>query len=252
MNGLSHTSIEHSEKAVEILSRREFTVLWSGGKDSTAALLWVLNNVNHSSWNVLYVEITGNTDRECTEYVIETADKLGISDKLRIIRTEDFFSLCRKWGIPTPFYRWCLHYLKKQAFKEARNLTVTGVRKSDSKVRFGIGVFSYAKLTKKWCVNPIIEWKKEDVLDYLKQNGIKLNPCYDRLGHSGNCCFCPYADKDHIVRTMTDPYWGSKIMALLENPKVKEKAVKGAIGKYVYERWTKWKSQISLESYVFD
>jgi 3'-phosphoadenosine 5'-phosphosulfate sulfotransferase (PAPS reductase)/FAD synthetase len=239
------------EKAAEILNRRKFTVLWSGGKDSTAALLWVLNNVNHSSWNVLYVEITGNTDPECTRYVVETVEKLGISDKLRIIRTEDFFSLCRKWGIPSPFYRWCLYHLKKRAFSEAMHFTVTGVRKSDSKVRFGVGVLSYARLTKKWCVNPIIDWKKEDVLDYLKQNGIKLNPCYERLGHSGNCCFCPYADRKHIVGTMSDPYWGSKISALLDELKVREKAMKGKISEKIYERWVKWKGQTDLPEDLF-
>jgi phosphoadenosine phosphosulfate reductase len=236
-----------TERAAEILNRRRFTVLWSGGKDSTAALLWVLNNVNSSSWNVLYVEITENTDPECTRYVVETAEKLGIPEKLRIVKTENFFDLCRKWGIPTPFYRWCLYHLKKRAFSEACNLTVTGVRRSDSKVRFGVGVLSYAKLTKKWCVNPIIDWSKEDVFDYLKQNGIKLNPCYDRLGHSGNCCFCPYADRKHIVGTMSDPYWGSKIRTLLEDQKVKERAMRGKVGMEIYLRWAKWKWQTALE-----
>jgi len=37
----------------EFLANREFTVLWSGGKDSTAALLWVLDNVPHDNWDIL-------------------------------------------------------------------------------------------------------------------------------------------------------------------------------------------------------
>jgi 3'-phosphoadenosine 5'-phosphosulfate sulfotransferase (PAPS reductase)/FAD synthetase len=44
------------ERAKKILNQvRDFTVLWSGGKDSTAVLLWVLENVNHTAWNVLYI-----------------------------------------------------------------------------------------------------------------------------------------------------------------------------------------------------
>jgi phosphoadenosine phosphosulfate reductase len=236
-----------TERAAEILNRRKFTVLWSGGKDSTAALLWVLDNVNHHNWDVMYVEITGNTDSRCTAYVIETAESLGIAEKLKIVRTDDFFALCRKWGIPSPFYRWCLYNLKKRAFRQAEEITVTGIRNSDSKKRSGIKVLSYAKLTKKWCVNPIADWSGEDVLDYLKRNGIKINPCYDHLGHSGNCCFCPYADRKHIVGTMADPYWGPKIRALLEDPRVKERAMKGRVSEEIYERWAKWKWQTVLE-----
>ena len=247
MNDVTSTSIKCSKKAVEILNRRKFTVLWSGGKDSTATLLWVLNNVNHHNWDIMYVEITGNTDPGCTEYVIKTADRLDVSEKLKIIKTEDFFDLCRRWGIPTQYYRWCLYSLKKKAIRQAEEITVTGIRKNDSKKRSKIDVLSYAKLTKKWCVNPIIDWKKDDVLDYLKESGIKLNPCYDRLGHSGNCCFCPYADQKHIIKTMSDPYWGSKISALLEDSKVKEKAFKGKISEIVYKRWAKWKWQTSLD-----
>jgi 3'-phosphoadenosine 5'-phosphosulfate sulfotransferase (PAPS reductase)/FAD synthetase len=247
MNDVTSTSSEFSKKAVEILNRTKFTVLWSGGKDSTAALLWVLDNVNHHNWDVIYVEITENTDPECTMYVIETADKLDISKKLKIIKTEDFFDLCKKWGIPTMYYRWCLYTLKKKAIRQAEKFTVTGVRRSDSKKRSEIGVLSYVKLTKKWCINPIFEWNKEDVLNYLKQNRIKLNPCYDRLGHSGNCCFCPYADQKHIIKTMSDPYWGSKISALLEDSRVKEKAFKGKISEQIYKRWAKWKWQTSLD-----
>jgi len=52
-------------EAEKILNQHRFTILWSGGKDSTAALLWVLDHVSHKDWNVLYVEITGNTHPKC-------------------------------------------------------------------------------------------------------------------------------------------------------------------------------------------
>jgi len=59
----------------EFLNRKFFTVLFSGGKDSTAALLWVLDHINHSNWNILYVEVTGNTHPLCTRYVTDFCDR---------------------------------------------------------------------------------------------------------------------------------------------------------------------------------
>ena len=243
---------ETEERALKILNKNRFTVLWSGGKDSTAALLWVLNNVSNKDWNVLYVEFTENTDEECTDYVIKTAESLGISEKLRIVRTEDFFSLCKKWGIPTMYYRWCLYNLKINAFRLTYAINVTGMKKSDSKKRASLDVVSYSELSKRTCVNPVVEWSKADIFDYLKENGVKPNPCYERLGHGGNCCFCPFADKKHIVKTMSDPYWKRKITDLLKHPNVREKANKGIIARQIYKRWLYWSEREFLESFVYE
>jgi len=243
---------EAEEKALKILNKNRFTVLWSGGKDSTAALFWVLNNVSNRDWDVFYIEFTENTDQECTDYVIRTAESLGISEKLRIVKTEDFFELCRKWGIPTPYRRWCLYNLKIKAFKQTHEINVTGMKKSDSRRRASLDVISYGKLSKRTCVNPIVEWSKDKVFNYLNENGIKLNPCYDRLGHSGNCCFCPFANKKHIIKTMSDPYWRPKIADLLKHPKVKEKSEKWLIARPILARWLRWSEQEFLENFVYE
>jgi phosphoadenosine phosphosulfate reductase len=237
---------ETEEKALKILNNNRFTVLWSGGKDSTAVLLWVLNNVSNTDWDVFYIEFTENTDQECTNYVIKTAESLGLSEKLRIVKTEDFFELCRKWGIPTPYRRWCLYNLKIKAFKQTHEINVTGMKKSDSRRRASLDVISYGKLSKRTCVNPIVEWSEDKVFNYLNENGIKLNACYERLGHSGNCCFCPFANKKHIIKTMSDPYWGPKIMDLLNHPTVKEKSEKWLIARPILARWLCWNGQKSL------
>jgi 3'-phosphoadenosine 5'-phosphosulfate sulfotransferase (PAPS reductase)/FAD synthetase len=241
---------EAEEKAFKILNNNRFTILWSGGKDSTAALLWVLNNVKNKDWDIFYVELTENTDQECTDYVIKTAESLEISEKLRIVKTEDFFELCMKWGIPTPYRRWCLYNLKIKAFKLTHEINVTGMKKSDSKKRTTLDVVSYGKLSKRICVNPIIEWSKDKVFDYLNESGIKLNPCYKRLGHSGNCCFCPYMNKEQIAKTMSDPYWRQKIIDLLKHPKVKEKSEKWMIARPILTRWLYWNGQKTLDIFI--
>ena len=229
------------------LDGKKFTVLWSGGKDSTASLLWVLNNVRNADFNVLYIEITGNTDQRCNDYVLKTADSFGIEDRLifhrALYKGLDFYQLMERWGVPVIKYRWCLYKLKIPAFQSVpTKFIVSGTRKSDSKVREKIvREISYSRFIGKWSFNPIWDWNREQVLDYLKDHGVKLNPCYDVLGHSGNCCYCPYADKEHIIKTLKDPFWRNRILPALERKK--DTLLKGKIGTQIYNRWIKYAQQ---------
>jgi 3'-phosphoadenosine 5'-phosphosulfate sulfotransferase (PAPS reductase)/FAD synthetase len=234
-------------EAERILNQHRFTVLWSGGKDSTAALLWVLDHIRHNDWNVLYVETTGNTHPLCTRYVLTSTRKLGLEDRLVVAKTADFYELMDiMWGPPLMFaYRWCLYQLKAKAFEKAYSFTVDGVRRADSNARRKAQLVKVIKLSGKVNVSPLVDWSKEQVLDYIKEHGLDLNPCYKLYGHSGNCMFCPYANKRHIILTMNDPEWRAKILpALLKH---KEKLAKGSIGRTVYKRWTSGAEQKTLD-----
>ena len=232
------------------LDGKKFTVLWSGGKDSTASLLYVLNNVKSNNFKVLYIEITGNTDQRCNDYVHKVAESLGIEDKLIHHRATynglDFYQLTEIYGVPDGFFRWCLYKLKAPAIQNiAEKFTVTGLRKAESKNREKyVKEITYSHYTKTWSFNPIWDWNKEQVLDYIKDNGVKLNTCYEVLGHSGNCCFCPYADKTHIIKTLNDQYWRDKILHALEIRK--DNLLKGEMGRKIYQRWTKYAKQRTI------
>jgi len=232
--------------AAAILSKHKFTVLWSGGKDSTAALLWVLDNVKHSNWNILYVEITGNTHKLCTEYVLETAGRLGVEDKLMIAKTKNFYELMDRWGPPLMFgYRWCLSQLKAEAFsKYTEHFVVDGIKRSDSRRRKKLKLITVMRVSDKITVSPLIDWNSKQVYDYIRKHGVNINPCYTKYGHSGNCMFCPYADKRHILLTINDPEWRNKILPILI--KHKEKMMKGSIGRSVYSRWIEGAVQRTL------
>lgn len=228
---------------VKILNKHEFTVLFSGGKDSSATLLWVYNNVKHSKWNVLFVEMTSNTHPLCIKYVYDIIDKLNLRNRFIHARTRDFFELCKRWGIPIfRSYRWC-KTLKLMEFKKySCYFQVLGVKKCDSKLRSKFKSISYYKSTKSIGIHPILEWDNQKVLSYLKENNIDLNPCYSIYGHSGNCMFCPYADKKHIILTMQDEYWRNKIIDILND----ERNVKGKFGRFIKERWLGYSKQRTL------
>lgn len=229
----------------EYLNGRKFTVLFSGGKDSLAALLWILDNVEHGGWNVLYVEVAGNTHPLCTKYVYEVVERLGLSERLVHARTADFFELMDRWGPPLMFaYRWCLTQKDEAIRRHAHFVTVSGVKRSDSRARSKLPALSFYRRSDRLDVKPILDWTDGDVYKYIKEHNVPVNPCYKLYGHSGNCMFCPYADRKHVVGVMSDPEWRAKIEgALLRH---RERMMRGSIGRDVYERWMRWAGQLTL------
>ena len=53
-------------------------------------------------------------------------------------------------------------------------------------------------------VNPIIEWKTTDIWDFIRENGIKYNPLYDRGYTRVGCIGCPMASKSDKARLFSD------------------------------------------------
>lgn len=239
-------------KAKALLETCKFTVLWSGGKDSTATLLWVLNNIKHSDWNILYVEVTGNTHPLCNQYVHDVAEQLGVSNKLIHAKTPDFYELAMKWGIPLLFaYRWCMTLKVKLFNKHSHKVCVDGIRHDPrSQARRKMTHFYVKfKMTNRLAVSPILWWSAKEAYNYILKNGIPLNPCYRIYGHSGNCMLCPYANRKHIILTMSDPYWREKITQVIQNDieMAKRKGKKlGSIKQSVINKWLKFSLQTTL------
>jgi len=245
----------HVDDPVRFLNERRFTVLWSGGKDSTAVLLWILDHVKHEDWNILFIEVTGNTHLLNIQYVYETAKRLGVFNKLIHARREDleFFDALRMWGIPIiGSGRWCFHQFKRKIIESKTYFTqVSGVRRSDSVRRRGVQLVEYFRMTNSIVVNIIYDWTKEQVLRYIKNYGVELNPCYKIYGHSGNCMFCPYHRTEYIVKTLRDPEWGPKIIESLEY--VAKNVKMGRMSRQIYEKWmkvAKTVNELTLEKWI--
>ena len=78
------------EQAIEILDTvakwsRPVSMLFSGGKDSLV-LLYLLQYSKLKDYNVVYVEVTGNTHELCTRYVCYVVRKLGLEDRLVVAK----------------------------------------------------------------------------------------------------------------------------------------------------------------------
>ena len=228
------------------LDNKHFTVLFSGGKDSLASLLWVLDNIHHSNWNVLYIEMTGNTDKRNIDYVYEIIGRLKILDRLIHVKLPfDFFEKVREWGIPVfKYYRWCMKNKAILIGKYASKITVSGFKKVDSIRRREYNAIEFMRLSRTLSINPILNWSNRDVIKFISNHNLRLNPCYSLFGHEGNCMFCPMHSKTQIIRTMNDPTWREKILdTLLQN---KEREKRGYISNSIIERWLKYSKQTVL------
>ncbi|RLE95627.1 MAG: hypothetical protein DRJ96_08235 [Thermoprotei archaeon] len=235
---------------IRFLNERRFTVLFSGGKDSLATLLWVMDNVRHDNWNVVYVEVSGNTHPLCNEYVHEVASRLGLDDRLIRAKREDldFFDAIRRWGIPLIGQtRWCLYQFKIKVWSNYSYLTqVSGIKRSDSNRRAKAHLIEYMRLGKNVVVNPILMWDDDDVMDFIRDHGVPLNPCYEIYGHSDNCMFCPYHSKRKIMLTLQDPYWRDKIVSALRCVK----APRSESMRRILRKWLRHVGQTPLTSYM--
>jgi len=234
------------ERIARILSGRKFTVFFSGGKDSLAALLWVLDNVRDlSGMRVVYAEVTGNTHPECNRYVHDVAAALGLEGRLVHVRREDrdFWDYMLRVGPPFPWpARWCLNEMKRKAWGPFVHGTfaVLGIRAGESRARA-----LYRDLHKtsdgQFTIMPVFSWSREKVLDFIREHGLRLNPCYARYGHSGNCMFCPLYSRSQIIRTLSDPEWREIIVATL-----KAAPVRGPLQAMVRDRWLRLAGQATL------
>ena len=107
----------------------------------------------------------------------------------------------RKAGTPNRYVRFCCKALKE--YYTAR-YQIIGVRRSESVARMKryhepIECRVYNKRQKSQNIMPILEWSKDDILEFIQDRGIKLHPLYYREDGSIDvdrrlgCMCCPLA-----------------------------------------------------------
>jgi len=235
------------EDIVRVLNGRRFTVFFSGGRDSLAALLWVIDNVpDVRGMRIIYAEVTGNTHPDCTAYVRDVVERLDLTEHFVLVKRDDisFWDFMRKVGPPVfgPA-RWCLNEFKRKAWRAFVHgpIAVLGIRAGESATRARYKNF-HRTFDGQFTLMPIFSWTKDQVLSYIKEHGLYLNPCYARYGHSGNCMWCLYYSRWQIIRTLADPVWGPKIEHELSRA-----PVRGPVQARIRNYWLRLAGQTLLE-----
>lgn len=230
MSDLEQTAIERLKAASDMslrLFEKPLVITYSGGKDSDVLLH--LARASGIPFEVLHSLTTADAP-ETVRHVYDTFYRLeckGIKcDVDKHVQPDGsrvtMWNLIQKKLIPpTRLMRYCCAALKEGGGKD--RFIATGVRWAEStarKRRGGLEVltskpqnklilsndndedrrlFETCQLKGKRVVNPIIDWKDDDVLDYAAVEKIPMNPLYCEGFHRVGCIGCPMASKTRIM-----------------------------------------------------
>lgn len=230
MSDLEQTAIERLKAASDMslrLFEKPLVITYSGGKDSDVLLH--LARASGIPFEVLHSLTTADAP-ETVRHVYDTFRRLeekGVKcDVDKHVQPDG--SCVTMWNLiprklmpPTRLVRYCCAVLKEGGGKD--RFIATGVRWAEStarKRRGGLEVltskpqsklilsndndedrrlFETCQLKGKRVVNPIIDWKDNEVLDYAAIEKIPMNPLYCEGFHRVGCVGCPMASK---ARTM--------------------------------------------------
>lgn len=176
----------------KLLKSHKSFVLFSGGKDSLATLVY-LNNIAKKTKNdlvAIFVDTTAGLP-ENTEYVKRVCKYLRLN--LKIVRPEvDYFTLAKKWGIPSFRSRWCCRELKIKPIQAYLNsikkpkVIFDGIRAAESNVRKKYIPIWYHPSFKCLSVSAIFYWNDDQVISFINSNGIPKTLLHS-IGTSAEC-----------------------------------------------------------------
>jgi 3'-phosphoadenosine 5'-phosphosulfate sulfotransferase (PAPS reductase)/FAD synthetase len=186
----------------------KYLVSLSGGKDSTACLLWALETFKKEDIIPFYID-TKWEHEAVYEYLEYLENKLEIT--ITRVESEGMVELSkRKKMMPNSFMRFCTENLKlKPAQEFYKSITedfivIVGARREESPARANEETFKISPEGVK-ILQQIAYWDTQRVFDYHKAHGIDVNPLYKKGFKRVGCYPCIYASK-HELMLMEDKY----------------------------------------------
>lgn len=182
----------------------ELVVNFSGGKDSSAMLAYVMENYNRYKVSAVFAD-TGWEHDDAIQWSESIVSRFNLP--LHVVRNpnKDFFSMVRNRGkFPSPEQRQCTSDLKRGPIQTwiRRNcadktiVNCMGLRAEESPARAKRLALSRDKTMTNgkrtvWNWLPIHHWTEVEVRAYLAQRNIPLHPVYQYLNRF-SCQVCIY------------------------------------------------------------
>jgi len=212
------------EEKLRGIRPKSFVYLYSGGKDSSLALLLTRDLVRGladelgSKVYMLYVVIPGNThplNTFAASAVMEWHRKNYGFEPLYRCRPKVFQELAAKYGLEKGEGRWCYVEFKNKVFREVEKelprpqLHVDGMSPKDSsarkeKIRAELEYVETQEGTRYYVWHPLFSLDLSDgeKLQLLRRHEefwpvVRL---YEEFGDSLNCVVCPYKSRSKMMR----------------------------------------------------
>jgi 3'-phosphoadenosine 5'-phosphosulfate sulfotransferase (PAPS reductase)/FAD synthetase len=172
----------------------------SGGKDSTATMLWAIEQ------GIDFEPVTMDTGweaRETYEYLEELEHRLG----MKITRLNPPLGMVdlilKKSMFPSRRFRFCTQQLKVFPFLEYVGdrdvVNLVGIRADESRARAKLperGPMTESEGVEVW--RPLVRWSTQDVIDMHKRHGVPPNPLYVAGSERVGCWPCVFERKSSI------------------------------------------------------
>lgn len=173
----------------------------SGGKDSTALILWLREN------EIPARHVFADTGWEAPEtyaYLDTLRARLGIAIDV-VGDPRGMAGVARhKAGFPLRKGRWCTEFLKLRPIAEYLRTVgdevacAVGVRAEESEARAKLPALEESPDLDAWTWRPLLAWSIADVLAIHTRHSVPVNPLYQR-GHNRVGCFpCIMSGRDEI------------------------------------------------------
>lgn len=171
-------------------------VQFSGGKDSTALVLWAIDHFGLDGFVPLFCDT--KSEHPITLAYIDKINKTVLDGRLIVAATKKYISMedlvHQRGRVPSAKARFCTDELKIQPTREylrtvSDEVTVfQGIRANESKPRKDAGPRVWADEYDCWVHRPLFYWTAERVFDFHRSHGVDPNPLY-LLGAGRVGCF---------------------------------------------------------------
>lgn len=200
----------------------------SGGKDSSALLIWMKAHYPHHQITALYCD-TGFEHPGVLQYIQSMTNQLNVPHV--VIRSDySLLSLVQyRRVVPTVFCRFCTSRLKqypadkwiRKTFPNGNVVQCFGFRAEESPARAKKSVLApYPELCTRnrevLFYAPLLDWRTDDVVGLVQSEGFQLFPTYEYLSRL-SCRYCFLAGKrDHDATRINDPEGYEQVQQVLE------------------------------------
>lgn len=179
----------------------------SGGKDSSAALLYMVKDSGIPQERILASWCDIGNDHEATK-----AHVAWLASNIHPIETIypeiGFFDLAMsRHRFPSTCARFCTEELKiiptaehllRLRLSGKRIISVSGVRADESADRAGLPEWDFSGNLFCWNWRPLLNWTTQAVFDYHAHHGVPLNPLYALGAQRVGCWPCVMSRKEEI------------------------------------------------------